>query len=98
MPPQGSVPVYPSSTSIISRIVRLALDIFDGVCSGQEFHPARDFQSIVHNAASLVLAPVDSTSGQELDPSAMQSLFDIMNDTGLEWPGNIFEDIDTEWH
>lgn len=77
----------------MARLLHLALDVFDNVCSTANFHPARDFQAIVHDAISLVLSPgnVQAQEGQEVDELALQSLFDMMNDAGLEWPGNLFD-------
>ncbi|KAH8698691.1 hypothetical protein BGW36DRAFT_149806 [Talaromyces proteolyticus] len=91
--PINSTLIPPHSSSIIARLLRLALEIFDGVCPTATFHPARDFQAIVHDATSLVLAPAnfDILEGQEPDELALQSLLDLMNDAGLEWPGNILE-------
>jgi hypothetical protein len=70
------------------------VDIFDGVCQNVVFHPARDFQTIVRNAVGLVLAPKQTDlldAPPELDDVALQSLLDLMNDSGLEWPGNWFD-------
>jgi hypothetical protein len=77
----------------MARLLHLALDIFDNVCSTANFHPARDFQAIVHDATSLVLGPgnVQSQEGQGVDELAIQSLLDMMNYSGLEWPGNLFD-------
>lgn len=95
---QTRAPLPPRPTSVIARLLRLALDIFDGVCQTPAFHPTRDFQALIHNATSLVLAPrhVDSHNGQEMDQSAIQSLLDLMNDSGLEWPGG-FLDLGTDF-
>ena len=35
-------------------------------------------------------------NGQDLDNSAMQSLLDFMNNSGLEWPESLF-DSETEY-
>ncbi|RDW62413.1 hypothetical protein BP6252_11846 [Coleophoma cylindrospora] len=97
-----TAPVPPQSTSIITRLVRLALEIFDGVCQSPAFHPARDFQAIVHNASLLILSPenTESHNQHEIDNSAMQSLLDLIDDSGLEWPGNLLDtgtDFTTGW-
>jgi len=83
-------PTAPRPASLIARLASLALDIFDGVCLTPAFRPARDFQAIVHNACSLVLASgyAEWHNGQEADIAGMQSLLNLMNDSGLEWPGN----------
>lgn len=77
----------------MARLLHLALNIFDNVCSTENFHPARDFQAIVHDATSLVLGPgnIQAQEGQEVDELALQHLLDMMNDSGLEWPGNLFD-------
>ncbi|KZF19673.1 hypothetical protein L228DRAFT_285614 [Xylona heveae TC161] len=92
----------PHSGSTIARLLRLALDVFDGICQTTSFHPARDFQAIVHDATSLVLVPgqEDVQDGQEMDGSALQSLLDMMNDSGFDWPGNLLNlstDFPPEW-
>jgi hypothetical protein len=87
---QTCAPFLPRSSSVIARLIRLALDIFDGVCRTPAFRPAGDFQAIVHNASSLVLAP-DSNNVQEVDHSAIKSLLGLINDSGLEWPGSLLD-------
>ncbi|PVH83619.1 hypothetical protein DL98DRAFT_652429 [Cadophora sp. DSE1049] len=90
---QTCSPQPPRSTSVIIRLVRLALSIFEGVCQTPTFHPARDFQVIVKNAASLVLKEetADSRDNQVIDDAALQSLLDSINESGLEWPMNLFD-------
>lgn len=93
-------PTYASLTpnSMISRLLRLALEVFDGVCKSPAFHPAQDFQAVVHNASSLILnrGHLDTQEGQNMNDSAIQSLLDLMNDSGLEWPGN-YLDLSVDW-
>ncbi len=86
-------PLPPRPTSVITRLVHLALEIFDGVCRTPTFHAARDFRAIVNNASSLVLKPesADSQVGQVMDDSAIQSLLNSINDSGLDWPMNLFD-------
>jgi hypothetical protein len=86
-------PLPARSTSVIARLLQLALNIFDGVCQTPAFHPARDFQAIVYNATSLVLDPAHATlhTSHEVDNAAMQSLLDEMNDSGLEWLGSLLD-------
>ena len=89
-----TTPHLPRANSVIARLVQLAVDIFDGICQSPTFHPARDYQSIVHSASLLVIAPArapDWHAGQDMDNAAMQSLLDFMNDSGIEWTGNIFD-------
>ena len=80
-----------SSTSTLTRLLILSLDIFDGVSSIAAFHLSNDFHGVVQYAASLVLAPEDEQHpNQEMNDSAIQSLLDLMNNSGVEWAGNIF--------
>lgn len=46
----------------------------------------------MQNAASLVLGPSDAevSSDFALDDMADQSLYDLMLESGVEWPGNFF--------
>jgi hypothetical protein len=94
------LPVH--SASIITYLLQLAQEIFDGVCADTRFHPACEFRTIVHGAASLVLYPPSPNieEGQEIDELALQSLQDLMHETGLEWPGNILDmtnDFNSGW-
>jgi hypothetical protein len=81
----------PSQDSIIARVIRLATAIFDAVCHDAPSHPARCFQSIVHNAASLILVNGDGLPSESMDDLTMQSLAQLMGEPGLEWPGNLFD-------
>jgi hypothetical protein len=78
------------------------LDISNVVCPTTTFHFARDFQDIVHYAASLVLVSESETKQgwEDVDDSAVQSLLDLMNDSGVDWAGSLFgEPIDfSEWN
>ena len=96
--PQPPTSACPTTNSIISRLLRLALEVFDDVCKSPAFHPAQDFQAVVHNASSLILNPghSDTQERQPVNDSAIQSLLDLMNDSGLEWPGN-YLDLSADW-
>lgn len=89
----ASLPQGVATTSVLGRLVRLALDIFDGVCQSPAFHPARDFQAIIHSVFSLIMRPIDTDvpPSEEIEFGAMQSLLDLMNESGLEWPGNLLD-------
>jgi hypothetical protein len=91
MSPRNCAPLPPSQDSIIARLIRLATAIFDAVCRDAPSHPARCFQSIVHNAASLILVNGDGVSAESMDDLTMQSLSHLMGEPGLEWPGNLFD-------
>ncbi|KAJ5724578.1 hypothetical protein N7493_006306 [Penicillium malachiteum] len=84
------------STSILANLLHLAIDIFDSVCSQATFHTARDFQGIVHYASSLVLENdgVDKADCQEVNDYAFQSLLEVMNDSGVDWAGNLLGGFD----
>ncbi|KAJ6069864.1 transcriptional regulator family: Fungal Specific TF [Penicillium canescens] len=82
-----------SSPSVLARLLRLALEIFDSVCPATTFHFAQDFQSIVHYAVSLVLVSeknMKDIEREEIDDMAIQSLLDLMNNSGVDWAGNLF--------
>lgn len=72
------------------------MEIFDGVCSIATFHTARDFQGVVHYASSLVLDPEDEEkgNGQDVNDYAFQSLLEIMNNSGVDWAGNLLGNLD----
>jgi hypothetical protein len=72
------------------------MEIFDGVCSVATFHTARDFQGVVHYASSLVLDCGDEEKGnsQGVNDHAFQSLLEIMNDSGVDWAGNLLGGLD----
>jgi hypothetical protein len=59
-------------------------------------------QDIVHYAASLVLVSESETKQgwEDVDDSAIQSLLDLMNDSGVDCAGSLFgEPIDfSEWN
>lgn len=80
-------------SSIVARLLRLALDVFDSVCPTMSFHPACDFRVTVQGAANLVFNPENTSDqgNQEMDELALKSLLDLMNDAGLEWPGNLLD-------
>ncbi|KKY23692.1 putative c6 finger domain [Phaeomoniella chlamydospora] len=90
---QHRAPLLPRSASVVSRLLRLALDLFDEVCQIATFRLARDFQAIVNNAASLLLIEDQGNAiyGHEVDSTAMQSLLDQMIDSGLDWPGSALD-------
>lgn len=52
----------------------------------------------MQNASSLILGSkqTENQNGAEVDDTAMQSLLDLMNESGLEWPGNLF-DLETDF-
>lgn len=82
-------PSKPRSCSLLARLTRLALDIFEAESDGPEFRSGGGYEAVVRDAASVVLE-----KGQELLPTmpdhsldpALQSLFDLMDDTMYEWP------------
>ncbi|KGO60814.1 hypothetical protein PEX2_100790 [Penicillium expansum] len=87
-------PRLPSSSwSVLARLLRLAIGIFDSVCPPTTFHFAHDFQAIVHYAVALVLVSEKDKQHieeNEIDDMAIQSLLDLMNDSGVDWAGNLF--------
>ncbi|KAL3455150.1 hypothetical protein BJX64DRAFT_298043 [Aspergillus heterothallicus] len=80
----------PPNDSIVARLLVLAREVFDMVCTPDAYHPAADFRTIVHNATALVLTPMIQ-EGLAVDEAALQSLLDLMNEAGLEWPGTLFD-------
>lgn len=82
-----------SSWSVLARLLRLAIEIFDSVCPATTFHFSHDFQAIVHYAVALVLVSEKDEQHieeKEIDDMAFQSLLDLMNDSGVDWAGNLF--------
>ena len=87
------VPLLPRPASILARLVCLSLEVFDRMCTAKSFHPASEFRAIVRNAASLILPSLasDLQNTPQLDDFATQSLLELMNGSGVEWPGNVFD-------
>jgi hypothetical protein len=83
-------PSRPRPTSLLSRLTRLAIDIFEAESAGPEFRPGGGYEAVIRDAASLVLDEGDeepeSTMKDPLDP-ALQSLFELMDDTVYDWAG-----------
>ncbi|KAJ5081018.1 hypothetical protein N7456_013728 [Penicillium angulare] len=91
-----------SSCAILTRLLHLVLEIFDGVCPTAAFHFARDFQGIVRYATSLVItSDHDNTqSTEEVNELAFQSLLEFMNDSGVDWAGSLLGETGdfTDWN
>ncbi|KAH8682142.1 hypothetical protein BX600DRAFT_447839 [Xylariales sp. PMI_506] len=99
--PARRVPLKPRPDSILARLTRIAVDIFEAETSGPEFRPEGGYEAVVRDAASLVLdqnpeQPVQIAQGS-LDP-AIQSLFDLMDDTVYDWPNNFRMEDGTEFN
>lgn len=82
-------PSRPRPESLLARLTRLAIDIFEAESEGPEFRSGGGYEAVIRDAASLVLdnnrdEPA-SIVQDPLDP-AIQSLFDLMDDTVYEWP------------
>lgn len=80
----------------MARLVQLATAIFDTVCQDAPSHPARSFQAIVHNAASLIVTDEHEAPLEFMDDLTLHSLATLMDQPGFEWPGNLF-DMGTEF-
>ncbi|KAK5697999.1 hypothetical protein LTR97_006959 [Elasticomyces elasticus] len=87
-------PVHPRPGSLLGRVSKLTLDIFHTVCASFTCHPAQDFLPAVENAVGLVLR--DSNEAIGMDETADQDLFDVMHETGMDWPG-FFDGADLSW-
>lgn len=86
----------PRHASIIARLAQLALDTFACGSSASEFRPIDKISTLVSNAASLVLPQSEDSSqivegSVDLDPG-LQELFDLMGDSGLEWPSTLVDE------
>lgn len=78
---QTCAPLTPRSDSIIARLTGLAKEVFDGIYDSPAFGPAREFHTIVSNAASIIIVENEdqnSQNGGELDEEAMQSLLNLI--------------------
>lgn len=86
--PQNVAPRPPRSTSLLARLLRLALDLFDTICQGSNFPLAQELQGVVRDCVLLLLTEDDGDRNDEagVDTTGMQSLFDQMMDPGFEWP------------
>lgn len=86
-------PLRPRHTSIIARLAKLALDIFGHSQKAAAIRPIDKISPLVANAASLVL-PLNDTDTRVADDSldpALQELFNLMDNSGLDWPSTLFE-------
>ena len=87
-------PLRPRPTSVIARLAKLAMDIFGHSPKAAALRPIDKISPLVANAASLVL-PLDESDSQVADDSldpALQELFNLMDDSGLDWPSTVFDD------
>ncbi|KAK3632733.1 hypothetical protein LTR56_016203 [Elasticomyces elasticus] len=91
---RNRAPVHPRPGSLLGRVSKLTLDIFNTVCASFTCHPAQDFLPAVVNAIGLVLRDSNETNG--MDETADQDLFDVMHETGMDWPG-FFDGADLSW-
>ncbi|KAI4595084.1 hypothetical protein KJ359_007337 [Pestalotiopsis sp. 9143b] len=76
--------------------MQFAMDIFEAESDGPEFRSGGGYEAVIRDAASIVLDESDDQAAaiaqDTLDP-AIQSLFDLMDDTVYEWPSVYDEDI-----
>ncbi|KAF2113898.1 hypothetical protein BDV96DRAFT_647399 [Lophiotrema nucula] len=83
------VPSRPRPNSILARLTRLALDIFEAETEGPEFRSGGGYEAVIRDAASAVLdkgqEQLASITQDPLDP-AFRSLFELLDDTVYEWP------------
>ena len=95
---QTRAPAQPRGGALLSRVVRLALDVFHAVTAPFACHPAHDFLPAVENAAGLVLNHSDGgqIGAGGLNEAADQDLFDFLNETNADWP-SIFGQMDPSW-
>jgi energy-coupling factor transporter ATP-binding protein EcfA2 len=82
-------PSRPRPNSILARLTKLALDIFQTETGGLENHSGSGYQTIVRDVAAIVLDEsqehITSITQDPLDP-AFRSLFDLPDGTVQEWP------------
>ncbi|ORY35344.1 hypothetical protein BCR39DRAFT_584987 [Naematelia encephala] len=97
---QTRAPSPPRPGSILTRLLDLAVAVFDSICGPSCSHPAKDFAAVVNNARSLVLSPsiLEARTRQDAEAAALQTLYDLMNDSGLEWAGGLLGSGTTAGH
>ncbi|RSH79485.1 uncharacterized protein EHS24_001537 [Apiotrichum porosum] len=81
--------------SVLGRLLTLAAAVFSAISPRSSAHPGRDFQPVVQNATTLVLQGLvqqTETSDPHDTDLALQPLFDLMTDAGLEWPSSLLVD------
>ncbi|KAF3011683.1 hypothetical protein E8E14_007521 [Neopestalotiopsis sp. 37M] len=114
--PASRAPAKPRPHSLLARLTKFAIEIFECESKGPEFRSGGGYEAVIRDAASIVLDnknshhhgkhedddeggvnnQVNNVGGptiiaqDTLDP-AIQSLFDLMDDTVYEWP-NVYED------
>lgn len=92
-------PSRPRPQSLLARLTRLALNIFEAESDGSEYRSGGGYEAVVRHAASLVLEKGQARSmviPEETSDPALQSLFDLMDDTVYEWPSTQNNDRESE--
>lgn len=88
--------------SILSRLLRLALEVCTGIKSFSSYSPGHDYSKIIMRAAHLV-GVTDQNSGDDATDAGpdMQSILDLIHESGFEWPGSLYGtdgDMNIEWN
>ncbi|KAI4735798.1 hypothetical protein E4T50_13697 [Aureobasidium sp. EXF-12298] len=88
-------------SSILNRLLRLALEVCSGIERFSPHCPGHDYRKIIMRAASL-LGVTDQNGGDDaIEAGAdMLSIFDLIHESGFEWPESLYgmeNDINIEW-
>lgn len=93
-PLAAQAPARPRPESLLARLTKLAIDIFEAESEGPDFRSGGSYEAVIRDAASVVLDKGTERPTQiaedPLDPT-FRSLFDLMDDTVFEWP-NVYDD------
>ncbi|KAF2003887.1 hypothetical protein P154DRAFT_572721 [Amniculicola lignicola CBS 123094] len=92
-------PSKPRPSSLLSRLARLALEIFGVTEHASTFTSDDDYATIVRNATSLLLyesSEAETAQVADDSSSSLQALFDLKEDPAWDW-GISFGDEQATW-
>lgn len=94
-------PLNLQSSSVLNRLLRLALEVCSGIERFSPFCPGHDYRKIIMRAASLVGVTDQNGGDDAIEAGAdMLSIFDLIHESGFEWPESLYgmeNDINIEW-
>lgn len=98
----SSQPPNLQSSSVLNRLLRLALEVCSGIENFSLFCPGHDYRKIIMRAASL-LGVTDQHGEDEVTEAEadMQSILDLIQESGFEWPESLYgmgDHINIEWN
>ena len=89
-------------SSVLSRLLRLALEVCTGIEGFSSYSPGHDYSKIIMRAAHLV-GVTDRNSGDDATDVGpdMQSILGLIHESGFEWPESLYGmdgNMNIEWN